>query len=223
MPYRCLLLVFCIALWSGGAQAYDDPYSPGGSTLLDLGRYRTPFQYSDGDHTAHVGRYGVGFYEPMAPDFDFYLQGGYLTLDVDGEPAPAPLDFNGRYLGVGARYESTEGDYLNFSAEASYTWHDVDANGFNARPNITWYEGWSAFGPELRWQNWRVSFGGYLQSISGTETDGGGLNSRLDFNAGRSAGAYLGLAYYLDQTGSVGIYATSGARQGLRLVFKRDF
>ncbi|HLW73612.1 MAG TPA: hypothetical protein VKT74_00930 [Gammaproteobacteria bacterium] len=211
------------ASWAGVAQAYDDPYSPGGSTLLDLGRYRTPFEYGGIDHTAHVGRYGVGFFQPAGPDADFSLQGGYITLDVDGEPASQPLDFTGRYLGLGFRYESTEGDYLNFAAETSYTWHDVDASGINTQANITWYGSWAAAGPVLRWQRWRLSFGGYWQRFDGTEDDGGTLGTQLDFSAGRSAGAYLGIAYYVDQTGSVGIYATSGARQGVKLVFKREF
>ncbi|MGE5624507.1 MAG: hypothetical protein ACM3ZT_03050 [Bacillota bacterium] len=222
---RCVLLLVLAGavFWAGAAWAYDDPYSPGGSTLLDLGRYRTPFEYADGDHVAHVGRYGVAFFQPIADDFDFSLQGGYLTLDVDGEPPTTPLDFTGRYLGLGARYESTQGNYLNFSAEATYTWHDVDASGVNTQSNVTFYEGWSAFGPVLRWQRWRFSFGGYLQTITGTETDGSGLNSRRDFSAGRSGGAYAGFAFYLDETGSIGVYATSGARQGLKLVFKREF
>lgn len=220
--YRCAVLCAILSL-PGVAQAYDDPYSPGGSTLLDLGRYRTPFEYGRVDHTAHVGRYGVAFLQPVGPDVVFTLQGGYLTLDVDGEPVPQPLDFTGRYLGLGLRYESTRGDYLNWAAETSYTWHDVDASGINTRSNITWYESWAAAGPLLRWRDWRLSLGGYWQRFDGTEDDGGSLNARLDFGAGRSAGAYLGIAYYMDPTGSIGIYATSGARQGVKLVFKREF
>jgi len=217
-----IAMLLSTTAWVGGAQAYDDPYGPGGSTLLDLGQYRTPFEYADGDHTAHVGRYGLGYYEPVAEDFDFFLQGGYLTLDVDGEPAAMPLDFTGRYLGLGARYESTEGDYLNFSAEASYTWHDVDGSGVGSQSNLTWYEGWGAIGPELRWQRWRLSLGAYLQTITGTETDSS-VNVLRDFTAGRHGGAYAGFAFYLDPTGSVGIYATSGARQGVKIIFKREF
>lgn len=223
MRRLAVFLLLAIAVtWTGVAQAYDDPFSPGGSTLLDLGRYRTPFEYGGVNHTAHVGRYGVAFFQPLGPDVDFTLQGGYLTLDVDGEPLPQPLDFTGRYLGLGLRYESTEGDYLNWAAETSYTWHGVDASGVNTQANITWYESWVAAGPVLRWQRWRLSLGGYWQRIDGTEDDGG-LAAQLDFSAGRSAGAYLGIAYYIDQTGSIGIYATSGARQGVKLVFKREF
>ena len=220
---RRLALCIVLSLVAASARAYDDPYAPGGSTLLDLGRYRTPFSYGGAEHEAHVGRYGIGYYEPASDDVALSLQGGYLTTDVDGEPAPLPLDFTGRYLGLGLRYESTEGDYLNFSAETSYTWHDVDGSGFGgATSNLTWYEGWAAAGPVLRWQRWRFFFGGYWQHVDGVETDSSPARS-LDFGLGRSTGVYAGLMFYVDDTGSIGIYGTSGARQGLKLVFKREF
>ncbi|HEY1992078.1 MAG TPA: hypothetical protein VGH71_06410, partial [Gammaproteobacteria bacterium] len=118
------LLLFTMLSASGVAARADDLYS-GGSTFLDLGAYRTPFRYSDGEHQADVGRFGVAFSYRWADDFNLGLHGGYLTLDVDGEPQPLPQSADGRYLGVMARYEGTEQDYLNFSAELSYTWADV--------------------------------------------------------------------------------------------------
>lgn len=213
--------VAALCLCASTAQA-DVPYAPGGSTLLDLGRYRTPFSYADGEHLVHVGRYGIGYAEPVAEDFRFTLQGGYLTTDVDGEPAAAPLDFTGRYLGLGAEYEGSRGDYFNLAAALSYTWQDVDGSSIGTQSNLTWYETWASFGPVLRWQRWRLSFGGYWQHLDGSETDSA-VPGRLDFSAGSNTGAYLGLVYYVDRTGSVGIYGTSGARKGIKLVFRREF
>ncbi len=70
---------------------------------------------------------------------------------------------------------------------------------------------------------WRLAAGGYYQYVNGTETDTGTVNQRLDFSATHSTGAYIGIAYYLDRTGSLGIYGFGGARRGVRLVFKREF
>jgi hypothetical protein len=218
-PLACLILG--LAAYLSSAQA-DVPYAPGGSTQLDLGRYRTEFSYADGEHLAHVGRYGIGYAEPIMDDVRLTLHGGYLTTDVDGEPVSAPLDFTGRYLGLGAEYEGSRGDHLNLAATLTYTWHDVDASGIGTQSNLTWYETWASFGPVLRWQRWRLSFGGYWQHLDGSETDSGAA-ARLDFSAGRDTGAYLGLLYYVDRTGSVGIYGTSGARKGIKLVFRREF
>lgn len=217
-----LIVFFCA--WAGTAWADDDsPFMAGGSTSLDLGRYSTALSYPNGDHEAHVDRYGLTFAEPVGDDFHFMLVGGYLTLDVDGDPIASSQDYTGRFLGLMGRYESTEGDYFNFSAALGYTWHDVDGADSLAPSEIQWYETWADAGPVIRAGPWRFVAGGYYQSLDGSETDGGAANQYRRFSAGSPAGAYLGVAYYVDRTGSLGIYATSGARHGVTLIFKREF
>ena len=219
--YRCALLYALLSL-SSMARA-DDYDSPDASTYLELGRYDTSFRYSDGDHKADVGRFGVAFSQPVADDFDFELHGGYLTLDVDGEPQPVPASGSGRYLGLMGRYEGSEGDHLNFAAQLAYTWYDVDSYSLQASPtDSTWYETWGSAGPVFRYDRWRLSLGAYYQNFSGTETDSN-PSRVLDFSASRSVGAYGGVAFYIDATGSIGLYATSGARHGVQLVFRREF
>lgn len=216
------LLILCLLCVVVPAQA-DDYYSPGGSTYLDLEHFNTPWSYPDGGHAAHVGRYGVAFSSPIAGDFSGELHGGYATLDVDGEPEPLPVEFTGRYLGVMARYEETDGDYFNLSGEAGYTWHDVNGNSFEVQPTeIVWYEAWAAFGPVLRYQRWRLAFGAYLQNLQGNETDSEPV-AELDFHSRRSFGAYGGIAFYMDRDNSIGLYTTGGAREGLKLVFRKEF
>ncbi len=152
------------------------------------------------------------------------MHGGYLTLDVDDDPVASLQDYTGRYLGLGARYESSTGDYLNFSAEASFTWHDVTGSSFVDQSEIVWYETWVAAGPVLRYGPWRFCGGAYFQNIDGNETDDGPPVSQVrNFSAGHQASGYLGLAFYMDRTGSIGIYATAGARQGINVVFRREF
>jgi len=217
-----LLILLLFAACTQAARA-DDYGSPGGDTNLELGRYHTDFKYFDGDHQADVGRYGVAFSQPVADDFAFELHGGYLTLDVDGEPQPVPASGSGRYLGLMGRYEGSEGDYLNFSAELAYTWHDVNSyNLQTASSESTWYETWGEAGPVFRYDRWRLSLGAYYQGFSGTETDANPYRL-LDFSAARSVGAYGGIAFYIDPTGSIGLYATTGARHGVQLVFRREF
>jgi len=211
----------CLLAASWAAPA-DDLYS-GASTYLDLGRYRMPFRYPDGDHEGHVGEFGVAYDVPLGGDMHGGLQGGYAVLDVADEPQPTAGSLDGRYLGLMLRYEGSEGDYLNMSGEFSYTWHDVNGGVFAAPASeITWYESWLALGPTLRYGRLRLMLGGYYQYVEGSETDR--LPARvLDFHAPQRTGAYLGFLVYLDPANSVGLYATEGARRGVRLVFRRDF
>lgn len=203
--------------------AQADGFDADASTFLDLGSFHSALKYPDGEHEAHVGQFGVAYSEPLGLDINGGLRGGYATLQVDGEPQPVALNFDGRYLGIGLRYEDTEGDYLNFSSEFDYTWHDVNGDDFNQPPSeVTWYETWLAAGPVLRWQRLRVSLGAYYQYLQGSETDDQPARE-LGFHSSRGAGGYLGLSVYLDRDNALGLYFTAGARQGVQLVFRRDF
>jgi hypothetical protein len=216
------MLILCLLCAATPAQA-DDYLFPGGSTYLSLGVFNTPWTYPDGGHSAHLGRYGVAFSSPIAGDFSGELHGGYATVDVDGEPHFLPVEFTGRYLGLAARYEETDGDYFNLAGEVSYTWHDADGGNFQSSPSeVVWYETWAAFGPVLRYGRWRFSFGAYLQNLQGNETDSQPA-AELDFHSQRAVGAYAGIAFYMDRDNSLGLYATTGAREGFELLFRREF
>lgn len=219
---RALLLVGMLMASMASAHAGD--IDAGASTFLDLDVFHTPLRYPDAEHSADVGRYGVAYSEPLGRDVSVGLHGGYATLQVDGEPQPVSLNFDGRYLGLDLRYAGTEGDYLNFSTEFAYTWHDADGHGFDTTPGsgITWYESWLAAGPMLRYRHLQIFLGAYYQHLQGSETDDQPPRI-LDFHAPRHLGGYLGLSVYLDDRQSFALYATGGARRGVRLVLRRDF
>jgi len=95
-----------------------------------------------------------------------------------------------------------------------------DDEVFAAQTGVS--ETWGEAGPVFRYDRWRLSLGAYYQGFSGTETDANPYRL-LDFSAARSVGAYGGIAFYIDPTGSIGLYATTGARHGVQLVFRREF
>ena len=219
--HKLLALAALAALWTGAAQA-DLPYADGGATTLELGRFETQFRFTT-DDKAHVGRYGVSFAQPIAEDTYFLLHGGYLTLDLPDDPVTAPLNYSGRYLGLGGRYQGHRGDYLNFMAELDYTWHDVTGNGGLQQSEVVWYETRVLAGPVLRLGRWRLMGGGYWRRFSGDETDSGTVTRHLDLGQGSHAGAWLGIGWYVERDGSVSLYGTSGAERGVKLVFTREF
>lgn len=226
LPRIFLLALLALLALSGlqCAQADDnDIYAPGMSAAVDLASYHADFAYADGNHRADIGRYGLSFVQPVAPEAGFGLQGGYMTAGINNATLNPLGDGYGPYLGLFFAWHREFGNYWGFDAQGGYTWHDMSYSGANQQADVVWYTSYASAGPVLRLDRWRFTAGGYWQNISGHETDSGTVNGRLDFSAARSTGAYLGFAYYLDQTGSVGIYATSGARHGVSLVFKREF
>ena len=223
---KLLLVLLALAALSALHRAHaddNDIYAPGMSAAVDLGSYRTDFAYSDGNHQADIGRYGITFVQPVAPEVGFGLQGGYMTAGIDNTTLNPLGDGYGPFFGLFFAAQPEFGNYWSFDVHAGYTWHDMSYSGTNQQADATWYTGYVSAGPALHMDRWRFSAGGYWQDISGHETDTGTVNGRLDFSAAHSSGAYFGLAWYLDQTGSVGMYITGGARHGVSLVFKREF
>ncbi|MGH8403401.1 MAG: hypothetical protein ACRESO_08385 [Gammaproteobacteria bacterium] len=216
-----LLASLCLAQMAHADN--NDIYSPGMSASVDLGRYHTDFAYADGDHQADISRYGITLVQPVATDVGFGLQGGYMTAGINDNTLYPLGDGYGPFLGLFFAWHPMLGDYWSADFHAGYTWHDMSFQGQNQKADVTWYTGYASLGPVLRLGPWRLAAGGYYQYVNGTETDTGTVNQRLDFSATHSTGAYIGVAYYLDRTGSLGIYAFGGARRGVSLVFKREF
>ncbi|MGH8415521.1 MAG: hypothetical protein ACRESX_12390 [Gammaproteobacteria bacterium] len=201
----------------------NDIYSPGMSASVDLGRYHTDFAYADGNHQADISRYGITFVQPVATDVGFGLQGGYMTTGINNNTLDPLGDGYGPFLGLFFAWHPMLGDYWSADFHAGYTWHDMSFQGQNQKADVTWYTSYASLGPVLHLGPWRLSAGGYYQHVNGSETDTGTVNQRLDFSAAHYTGAYIGVAYYLDRTGSLGIYAFGGAHRGVSLVFKREF
>jgi len=216
-----LLLATCAG--ASGAHADDSEIYAGMSSSVDLGQYHTDFAYADGNHQADISRYGITFVQPLAPDVGFGLQGGYMTAGIDNATLNPLADGYGPFLGLFLAWQPMLGNYWDLDFHAGYTWHDMSYQGQNQQADVTWYSSFVSLGPVLHLWRWRVSAGGYYQHFDGTENDTGTINGRQNFSAAHSTGAYFGFAYYLDRTGSLGIYATGGARHGVSLVFKRQF
>lgn len=210
------------AAWVAPVWADDGPYTPGSSTNLTFSHYSTTFTYPDGGRNFDVGEYSVSYYEPVAEEFALGLQGGYLSASVDDDPVASLISYSGQFLGFLGRYQTIDGDYLNFSAEVRYLWHDQQGQLSGERSDISWYEAYSRAGPIVCYGPFRFEVGGYYQHDSGYETDTGNTDQRRDIYA-RGGGAYAGLTFYVESDGSVGLYGYSGARREVRLVFTREF
>ena len=223
---ECLLLLAALAALSSlqGARADDnDIYARGTSASIDLGSYHTDFAYPDGEHRADISHYGITYVQPVAPDVGFGLRGGYMTAGINSAVLNPLGDGYGPFLGLFFVWQPALGNYWSLDARIAYTWHDMSYSGANQQADASWYTSYALLGPALRLGRWRLAGGGYWQHISGSQTNNGTVAGKQDFSAARATGAYLGFAYYLDQTGSVGVYAFSGVRQGFLLVFKREF
>lgn len=221
-----LILLLGMAGAAFQVQAQDDEgygYPPGLGATVTAGGYHTDFAYPDGSHEADVSRYGISVSQAASPWVDLGLEGGLLILSVNNATLAPATDNGGRYLGLFADWHTDLGNYLGLEGRVSYSWNDDDFQAPNQQAQVTWYQSYVSLGPSLRVQNWRFSAGGYWQRYNGSETDNGGVTGKQDFSAARRGGVYAGFAYYVDRTGSIGLYASRGGRNGVQLVFRREY
>jgi len=220
-----LLLATCAA--ASGAHADDSENFAGIGASVDIGRYHTDFAYPNGNYQADVSYYGMVFVQPVSPDVGFGLLAGYQTTSVDNASLNPLSDGFGPFAGFFIDWQPELNDYWNLDLRVGYTWHDLSYTSNDQQPyqqaDLTWYTSYVFLGPLLHYGPWRFSVGGYYQHLSGSETDSGTLNQTLDFSGTHSTGAYIGTAYYMNRTQSIGIYATSGAIQSVSLTFKVQF
>lgn len=224
-----LFLGLLLAISAGANSAYADDggiYS-GIKASVDIGRYRTDFAYPGGNYQVDVNYYGLVIVQPVSSEAGFGWLIGYQTTSMDNPSLYSLNDGFGPFAGFYLDWQPELNSYWNLDLRVGYTWHDMSYSSTDQQPNqqadLTWYTSYVFLGPMLHYGRWRFSVGGTYQYISGTETDNGTVNQKLDFSATHSTGAYVGIMYYLSYTGSFGIYAMGGANQGVGLVFKQEF
>ncbi|HET7922174.1 MAG TPA: autotransporter domain-containing protein [Gammaproteobacteria bacterium] len=207
------------------AHARNDAFSTYLGAAVTTSHVRTEFDYPGGaGYSASISRYSVTILQAVAPDVDFGLGGDYFIASLDSPALAASNESDGRAYGISLRWHPRLWDYLGLDARAGYRWNDMDFSTANtARPQVNWRETRLEAGPVLYLGNWRVSLAARWWQVSGRETDPGPPAARFDFGAAKRLGFGLGVAYYLDRTGSVGLYATTGAERGAQLVFMRGF
>jgi len=214
-----VLIAFAIP----AAHADDDMYEAGMSAAITAGRYHTDFAYSNGDYRADFSRYTVVITQPAGVHADFGFEGSYLVGSVDS-PGLVALDAgSGHSLGVFWRWEPRLGAHFRLHMLAGYRWNNEVFSSAAGQPEVNWYEGYVAAGPALALGRWIIGAGVRWQHVDGRETDPGTAVQPGDFNAARNLGAYLGVTYYLDATGSVALQAFGGGQRGAEVVFKREF
>ncbi|MDE2234253.1 MAG: hypothetical protein KGK44_01745 [Gammaproteobacteria bacterium] len=212
---------------TGSAFADDTQTLAGVSASVDIGHYRTDFAYPGGNYQADVNYYGMTFVQPVSESVGFGLLAGYQTTGMNNPSLNTLADGYGPFAGLYFDWRPELNDYWNLDMHAGYTWHDMSYTSNNQQPNqqadLTWYTSYFGIGPLLHYGPWRLGLGGYYQNISGTETDSGSINQKLDFSAVRSTGGYIGFMYYMNNSQSLGMYALGGAVRGVSLIFRVEF
>lgn len=205
------------------AHADDDFFPPGLTAAIKVDHQHTDLAYSTGDYRSDTDRYAFIVTQPVSQTADFGIEGAYVVTSVDSPGLASLSQADGQSVGLSFSWHPRLGNYLSLELQTGYRWNDVSFSSPAGQPEVVWYESYAEAGPVLYLYRWRVSAGVRWLHIDGRESDPGTPSVSQDFGAARSSGSYIGFTYYMDRTGSIGLYAYGGGQRGAQLVFKREF
>lgn len=222
---RMTLLVLALALWMAAPAAQAADVGAGMGAAVDFSRYNVDLDFDGGPTSgADIDEIGLTLSEQVAPALELALQGGYTSVDPGNHPAAASFGLTGRFFGVVARSQPRLGGNFSLLLQAAYRYHKVDNGQSEGQfDEFTWYETALRAGPAFRRGPVEVIVGGYYQHFDGSEHARGPIAFSRDFGADSASGAFASVVYYIDPTGKVGLFGTTGGRHGFGVIFSRSF
>ncbi|HWP94716.1 MAG TPA: hypothetical protein VNL72_03170 [Gammaproteobacteria bacterium] len=194
------------------------------SASLDYQRHAITWTVDGTLYENRVTAAGLTLHERYADWLVLGLALGYTRVTSDEDPALAGEDVTGGYLGVQADFRLFETKYLDLVGGVRYAYTDVSerTQGGNEIA-LRWTEGEGRLGAVLKYGPVRLAAGVYRLAIDGDQTENGGVTATRAIADVETEGSYAGLDFYVDRSGYIGVYGENGAREGLRLVFAREF
>ena len=192
------------------------------ATLL-LQRFETDLNFDNSVIESRYNKVGLIVYEPSYSSFQPGLQVGAVEINQNNNPVTAGINPNGNYLGILFRSLLYDGHPLGLQLEGSYAYYAADKVMNNQEINLKWHELIFNIQATLSYDNFYIALGGYSQLLDGDETAFGTITQTRQFNENEKSGMHFELQYWVDATGKIGILVDSGGRQGIGLVFTREF
>jgi len=202
---------------------YTSFESSGMEATLLIQRYETDLNINSSIIESRFNKVGLIIYEPSYSSFQPALQFGALEISQNNNPATTGINLTGNYLGILFRSLLYGGSTLGIRLGGSYAYYAADKVKNNQEINLDWHELIFNIQALLVYEDFSIAFGGYSQLIDGDETAFGSVTQTRQFSENKKAGMDFEIEYWVDATGKIGIHVDSGARQGVGLVFTREF
>lgn len=214
------LLPLVILLLPLNAVALDDTLL---GIRLDWSQYDTTLSVDGTDRDTRIEHVALVLDEPSWQRFYGGLRLGYVGVSQPDNPDLAGFDLNGNSLGLrlGAFLIRNARFDLFIQGDIDYLYTDAEEGAQKAE--LDWTETHLQIGARLKLGPFRFSAAGYRNNIDGEQTLRGTVNATTRFHQAEHTGVSAGAEFQVDPTGYIGIYTESGARDGTRLTFIREF
>jgi hypothetical protein len=211
-----LLLPFSPA----GAYGYDDTIV---GVQLDWNRYDSTLNMGATQHETRLTHVSMVLYEPSWRYLYGGLRVGYADVSQPDNPDLAGLHLYGNSLGILLGMFLMRNDYLDINFQGDYSYLQTSSRKEEQEADFNWAETNFQLGAKLKLGLLRLSGATYRYGINGDQKLRGDINSTTRFGEAEKTGTSIGIELQVDPTGYVGIHAENGAREGVRMLFTREF
>lgn len=214
------MLTLLIALLPLEAGAFDNALT---GVRADWARYDMIWQTAGRTHETRLSRLVVVLDEQPWPRVYGGLRAGYVDLSQADNPAAAGLDLHGYSLGVRFGAFLVRGRFVDVFVQADHDYLQARDTLDEQRTEFDWTETRFKLGATVKLGRFRLSGAAYRDRVDGDRRQRGPVNRTVRFSETERGGTSAGIELQVDPTGYIGFYAESGARDGIRLTFAREF
>lgn len=190
---------------------------------LDWSQYDTTVTTGNTSRDTRIDHVALVLNEPTWRRFYGGLRIGYVDISQADNPELAGFDLNGNSLGMRLGAFLIRNDHVNVFVQGDFDYLYADDEQDNQTAEFDWTETTLQIGTSVKLGPFRLSAGAYRYNLSGEQALRGPVDSTIRFSEEESTGATAGIEFQVDPTGYIGIHTESGARDGTRLTFIREF
>jgi hypothetical protein len=215
-----LLMPLCI--YAHGAD-FSGGYAEGAAFSLDLERNVSDWSVGATVVESRISQYRVSYYEQLNQHLMAGMHLAYLQLTQRGNAITSGMELSGESFGLSFQQTVFTNANMRLLIQGEYGYQDVDDKSDLQNITIDWHEFQLALSAIYRFESLEFFAGGRYVAIDGDEVSSGGINQTLAIESDDDYGAFVGVNYWVDSTGSIGIHIERGARKIFNLEFMRHY
>jgi hypothetical protein len=195
--------------------------NPGIDFALHAGEMRTTFNYDNDESVRTTLRWiELSWYEPVTPNIEIGLHGGYSYLTQSDRTLMAGIEPEGTHIGIGLRATIYGNPAIEVFSDVRYTYRRLKHDADDQRIVLAWHEPRIQLGIASRqMEPVGLYAGAAYTSFRGEERVEGTGAATADFERNRPFGGFAGVELMVGSDGYVGIEVRSDGARGARIYF----
>ena len=190
---------------------------------LDWNRYDSVLILGETERETRLTHVALMLNEPFGKRFYGGLRLGYVDVSQNDNPDVAGLSIYGNSLGIRLGAFLIHNETIDVILQGDYDYLRANGKEDDQEVDFNWAQSNIQLVAILKLGWLRLSGSAYQYDIDGDQKLRGPINSTTRFNNTENTGTSVGIEFQVDPTGYIGAHSESGAREGMKITFVREF